>query len=452
MCRSFVFEWMKHYQRSRQFDPDTIRTGDNSPTLKPFFFIHVADLHLGSPLKGVGSSSPATAGQLRSATFDAFSRLIDLCIEKSVDFLLVSGDVFDLAGRSLRAQLTFRDGLSRLSEADIRSFVVLGNHDPWDAWSSRISWPEATHIFSPDQVETVIVSVGKTPVAAVSGISYRNQRETRNLASLFSAEQPNLYQIALLHSNCGNNPDHGAYAPCSVNALRKSGFDYWALGHVHEQKILETSPHIVYPGCTQGLTIRESGKHGCYLVSVTTDLRTALTFQPLDKLRWQSLEISIAGLETLDNLDRLMAETLSRICEEGEQRPVIGRIRLTGRGPLYIPLRQQTTAEELLERSRQLGGQLSPPVWIQSIENQCRPDINLEKRQAMDDLLGQVLRSAKDLGARPGALSAELMPALADIYNHPRLDRHLDAFTPSGLEKLLQDAALICYDLLESDP
>ena len=419
--------------------------------MKAFSFIHAADLHLGSPFKGVGSGSPATAGQLRSATFDAFSGLMDLCIEKGVDFLLVAGDIFDFSSRSLRAQLTFRDGLSRLSEAGIRAFVVLGNHDPWETWSNRISWPAGAHIFSPDQVETVIVSVDKTPVAAVSGISYRNQHETRNLASLFKKEQPNLYQIALLHSNCGNNPDHGAYAPCSVEGLRKSGFDYWALGHVHEHKILDTLPHIVYPGCTQGLSIRETGEHGCYLVSVSTDRHTALTFQPLDRLRWQSLEITIAGLETLDNLDRVISETLSHISGEESPRPVICRIKLTGRGALYTRLRQKTTAEELLERTRQLGEQLTPPIWIQSIEYRCRPDVDLEKRLAMDDLLGQVLRSARDIGIRPEALATELKPVLTDIYDHPRLGRHLTALTSSDFGKLLQDAALICYDLLESD-
>ena len=419
--------------------------------MKTFSFIHAADLHLGSPFKGIGSGSPATAELLRSATFDAFSGLIDLCVEKSVDFLLVAGDIFDFSSRSLRAQFTFRDGLSRLSEAGIRAFVVLGNHDPWDAWSSRISWPEGVHIFSPDRVDTTVVSVNGTPVASVSGISYRNQRETRNLASLFKSEQSDIYQIALLHSNCGNNPDHGAYAPCSVNELRKSGFDYWALGHVHEHKVLDTLPHIVYPGCTQGLSIRETGQHGCCLVSVTTDRRTALTFHPLDKLRWQSPEISIAGLGTLDNLDRMMAEALSQINEEERPRPVIGRIKLTGRGPLYHQLRQKTVAEELLERTRQLGDQLSPPVWIQSIENQCRPDVDFEKRQLMDDLLGQVLRNVSQLGTRPGALPAELIPVLSDIYDHPRLGRHLGALSPSDLEKLLRDAALICYDLLESD-
>ena len=85
--------------------------------MKPFSFIHAADLHLGSPFKGIGSDLATAAETLRSATFDAFSALIDLCIEKSVDFLLVAGDVFDLSDRSLRAQLAFRGGLTRLSKA-----------------------------------------------------------------------------------------------------------------------------------------------------------------------------------------------------------------------------------------------------------------------------------------------------------------------------------------------
>ena len=420
--------------------------------MKSFSFIHAADLHLGSPFKGAGSKLPASAGQLRSATFDAFSGLIDLCLEKSVDFLLVAGDVFDLSDRSLRAQLTFRDGLARLSEADIRSFVVFGNHDPWEAWSSRISWPEKAHIFSPDHVETIIVSVNQAPAAAVSGISYRKQHQSRNLAALFKADHPDLYQIGLLHGNCGNQPDHGAYAPCSVDALRQSGLDYWALGHVHEKKILDTNPCIVYPGCTQGLSIRETGDHGCYLVSVSAERRTTLSFQPLDRIRWRLVEISIAGVETLDGLDRMIAAELAQIREAAEMRPVIGRICVTGRGPLYMSLRQPTAAEELLDRCRQLGELQSPPVWVQDIEFTCRPDVDLTRRQETDDLLGQILKTVSELGAESATLSDRLMPALKDVYENPKLSRFLATLTPADLKRLLQDSALLSYDLLESEP
>jgi len=419
--------------------------------LKPFSFIHAADLHLGSPFKGVGSKLPAVADTLGAATYNAFSGLIDLCLEKKVDFLLVAGDVFDLSDRSLRAQLTFRDGLARLSEAGIDSFTALGNHDPWDAWAGRISWPERAHLFSPDQVETIPVVIDEIPVAAISGISYRTQRQTEDLSAKFSASHPDLYQVALLHSNCGNQPDHEAYAPCSLESLRKSGFDYWALGHVHEKKILETHPHIVYSGCIQGLSIRETGARGCWLVSVDADRQAELSFQPLDKLRWQSTELSIGDLESLDDLDRTLSETLSSTCEKGEGRPVILRIRLTGRGALYKPLRQQSISEDLLDRSRELGSLQSPPVWVQDIRIDCRPEVDLDQRLAMDDLLGQVLRSAGELDQASEVLPDRLMPILSNLYRHTRIARYLDGPSSPELQALLRDAALICFDLLESD-
>jgi hypothetical protein len=107
--------------------------------------------------------------------------------------------------------------------------------------------------------------------------------------------------------------------------------------------------------------------------------------------------------------------------------------------------------EELLERSRDLGAQESPSVWVQDLSIDCRPGVDMDRRSQMNDLLGQVLKNAKDLGLAPDALAEHLMPVLSDLYQHTRLSRHLEAPSPSELQTLLQDAALICYDHLESD-
>src|SRR3989304_885803 len=109
--------------------------------MRPFSFVHAADLHLDSPFKGMTADNPAIAHSVSSATFDTFDSLIDLCIQKQVEFLLIAGDVYDGADRSLRAQLRFRDGLARLAKNEIDSFVVHGNNDPFDSRSSAIEWP-----------------------------------------------------------------------------------------------------------------------------------------------------------------------------------------------------------------------------------------------------------------------------------------------------------------------
>jgi hypothetical protein len=108
--------------------------------------------------------------------------------------------------------------------------------------------------------------------------------------------------------------------------------------------------------------------------------------------------------------------------------------------------------EELLERSRDLGAQESPSVWVQDLANDCRPEADMDRRSKMDDLLGQVLKNAKDLGLAPDILPERLMPVLSDLYRHKPLSRHLDGLSPTELQTLLQEAALICYDYLEPDP
>ena len=136
-----------------------------------FSFIHAADLHLDSPFATLSPNNPDLAAMLRSGTFEAFDKVMQLCLEKRVDFLLVAGDIYDGADRSLRAQVKFRDGLKRLSEAGIRSFVVYGNHDPLDGWSSTLEWPPSVHLFG-DHVETLEVKRNGSLLACIQGISY----------------------------------------------------------------------------------------------------------------------------------------------------------------------------------------------------------------------------------------------------------------------------------------
>ena len=72
--------------------------------MKLFSFVHTGDLHLDSPFKGISSVSDEISLRLREATFEAYDNIIDLCIDRGVDFLLIAGDVYDGAEKSLQAQ------------------------------------------------------------------------------------------------------------------------------------------------------------------------------------------------------------------------------------------------------------------------------------------------------------------------------------------------------------
>ena len=66
-----------------------------------FKFIHAADVHLDSPLKGLARYEGAPAQRIRSATRRALERLVQVAIDEAVAFVVFAGDIFDGDWREL---------------------------------------------------------------------------------------------------------------------------------------------------------------------------------------------------------------------------------------------------------------------------------------------------------------------------------------------------------------
>lgn len=155
--------------------------------MTPFRFVHTARLHLDSPFVGVQDVDEHVASELRKATFDTFDRIVELCLERGADFLLVAGDIYDSHDRSLRAQLRLRDGLRPLSEAGIPRFIVHGNHDPLDSWAATLEWPEGVHIFGGNLDTAQPVERDGEMSSHVYGISYPTQKARKSLTTYSAA-------------------------------------------------------------------------------------------------------------------------------------------------------------------------------------------------------------------------------------------------------------------------
>jgi DNA repair protein SbcD/Mre11 len=183
-------------------------------------FVHAADLHLDTPFAGIARLDGDLAARLQRASLEAFEALVDLTLERDAAMLLLAGDVYDGAERGIRAQLTMHRELSRLAAADIRTCIVAGNHDPLDGWSAIDSWPGLVTEFGATEPGIVEVERDGDLLAVVTGISYAQRDEHRNLARLLRRTGVDVLHIGLLHANVGSNPDHAPYAPCSVEDLR----------------------------------------------------------------------------------------------------------------------------------------------------------------------------------------------------------------------------------------
>ena len=266
-------------------------------------FVHAADLHLDSPFKGLRDAAPeGIAGEISNATFRTYDNIIDLCIRERVAALLVAGDVYDGAERSLRAQRKFIEGLERLDEQGIRSFVCHGNHDPLDGWEARLAYPALCHRFGREW-ERVPVFPEDPARAVVHGISYPKSDVRDNLALGLGNVTPAGFSIGLLHANVGSDTGHESYAPCTVDDLRQAGVDYWALGHVHTRRILnERNPVVAYPGNPQGRHPNELGARGVYLVEVDDGGNANVEFRAVDLIRWERVSVDISPLEPEQSL------------------------------------------------------------------------------------------------------------------------------------------------------
>ncbi|UJF31535.1 metallophosphoesterase family protein [Paenibacillus hexagrammi] len=338
--------------------------------MKRLRFLHAADLHLDSPFKGMNQIPATVRERVRESTFEALSLLVNLAIQERVDFIVISGDVYDLADRSLRAQIRFQKALRHLAEEGIPAYIVHGNHDPEDGRAAKLQWPAAVHFFACDRVETAeVVKPGRGVIAHIHGISYATAAVTENLAQRFRAKAEDICQIGLLHTNVDGDASHDNYAPCSKSDLLAAGMHYWALGHVHTREVLNESPAIVYPGNLQGRSIRETGPRGCYIVDIQEDGRAELTFHALDQVRWFRESLSVAGMQTEQELKDRLGELLERVRAEADGRDAVVRIVLEGRGPVHGLLRRGRALDELTAELREDEAERSRFVWIESIED-----------------------------------------------------------------------------------
>ncbi len=257
-------------------------------------FIHAADAHIDSPLKGLEAHDGAPVDVLRGATRRAFENLIQLAIDENIDFMILAGDLYDGDWKDYSTGLFFRRQMARLFEKGIPVYLIAGNHDAASVISRKLSLPENVHVFSTRTTESR--EVAGHPVV-IHGRGFPHRAVPENLVPDFPAAVPDRFNIGMLHTSLTGRPGHDTYAPCSETDLRQKGYGYWALGHIHQPEVISRDPWIVFSGNCQGRDVRESGPHGCRLVTVDDSLEVArVDWRDLDVVRWRVLEIDLSGV------------------------------------------------------------------------------------------------------------------------------------------------------------
>jgi len=412
-------------------------------------FIHTADLHLDTPFKGLSNWNSDLASKLKDATFKSFRKIIDLCLKEKVDFLVISGDIFDSENKSLAAQLKFVSELKRLSERGIPTYFICGNHDPLSSWLEDLQMPENVFQFNSSEVENVTYQKDNSPIADIHGISFQNKVVNQNLARNYQLKSnPSPISIAILHGTIGIPGQHENYAPFKVEDVSNKGFDYWALGHIHKRQIVhEQTPKIVYPGNPQGRDFGETGPKGCYIVEINENNTPELKFESTQLIRFEDVQIDLSGEDKIDKLPERIEEVKTNIDGYDENTSYCLRITLNGRTSLHSLLNKQGEIDQLLEHFNE--GQLNQTnfTWIDMIEVKTQPDIDIERVKKGTDFPAELLKTIEGYENNPKKLEELIKNAEEDLISY-QAKRELAELSESGQKEIHEKAKWMLLDQL----
>jgi DNA repair exonuclease SbcCD nuclease subunit len=408
---------------------------------------------LDTPFDGIARASEHIAEALRDASLDAFDSLVELAIKRDATFLVLAGDIYDGADRGVRAQLRFIKGLKLLHEHRIEVFIVHGNHDPLDGWSAVREWPPNVTVFHSDDVRPVqVIRDGKT-LATVYGISYGQRDVKENLSLRYSRSAETGLHVGLLHCNVGNNSHHEPYSPCTLDDLVSTRMDYWALGHIHSRQILRSGdPWVVYPGNLQGRSPKASelGPKGAMVVEVSDDRVRRVEFSPVDHVRFIHLEQDVDECNDLPTLESALLEQMASARAEHEDRSLVIRTSLKGRGILHRELMRPGTIGELLKSLRQEAHKYHPFIWWESLRDESRDELDFEVLKARGDFSSELLSYTEDLSEDTQKVADFVKRSLGPLVNNLKLGRLVpDLLEAHVRAETLSKAQLLALEYIE---
>ena len=419
-----------------------------------FRFLHVADIHLDSPLLNLTRYEDAPTDAFRGATRQALDNLVQLAIEEEVQFVLIAGDLYDGDCRDFNTPRWLRNRMEELKAAGARLFIIQGNHDAQSRMKRafRLQLPDNVHLFTTNKPETV--SIEELQVA-VHGQGFATASVTEDLSADYPTSRRGWLNIGLLHTNCGAVEGHDNYAPSTIEGLLAKGYDYWALGHIHKRQLVhESDPWIVYPGNIQGRHINEEGQKGCTLVTVEDGRISSVAHRELDVVRWMRCHVDASGCaepgEVLTSVVDAIEDSLAR----AEGRMLAVRLQVTGSTAAHFHLCSYAAhwQEQLLH---DIVDRFDDKVWVEKTEFHTRAAVDVNALTSRDDALGELLRGIRDsdnIEATLREVRGDLEEILKILPTDPRsVDARIDLDDPDQLATVLADVKdILVAQLLQS--
>ena len=357
-------------------------------------FLHVGDVHLGAE-----PESGTDLGPLRKAElWEAFRDIIELCEREQVELLLLPGDLFH--SQPLLRDVKEVDYLfRRLTKTKV--VMIAGNHDcllPSSHYYD-VTFPEYVTFLMDNRVDSVYLPELNTEVF---GLSYETKQIGEARYDEIRINDSGRINILLAHGNILCNDKS---IPIHRSALEAAGFDYVALGHLHNR--LEISQRITYSGSLEPLNRGEIGEKGYILGEIKKEEKGSSEilweFVPHAKREYIPLSFTITAEATELSI---CAGLFERMRERGLNHMYL--VTLTGTRAREAVWKPEVIAEVLWKR----GG------IVIEVKDETVPDFPIEalREEQADTLVGRFIdrmEHVEDKTIRSLALQYGLQALLA---------------------------------------
>ncbi len=387
----------------------------------PFRFVHTADIHLDSPLRTLALRNPDLAELIGNATRCAFTAIVDLCLHEGVDALLLSGDLYDGDQTSMKTARFLAGEMGRLHQAGIRTFIVRGNHDALSRITRELTLPPSAKVFG-GRAEAVSIHSASGMEVAIHGVSFAQAHAPESLLPKYRAALPGVANLGLMHTSLAGTPGHDAYAPCSLADLSQTGFDYWALGHIHKRDVPKTKGSVVMPGMPQGRDINEAGAKSVTLVTIGDDGKISLEERVTSVAEFVRVPVDLEGATEWQEIAPRMTQALEAARAATRSEHMVARLVLKGRTPLAWRMRRDG---DILRAEADQRASLVGRGWIDKVEVECLPDVPeqagppaADPLQELRRLVDEEIISSPELQAQALALADELRGQLPPECRH----------------------------------
>ena len=323
--------------------------------------LHTGDIHLDNPftLEDV-SRSEARRGELR----ETFSSVMNYIRANEIRLCLITGDVFDY-------EFATRETVSLVireieNTPDCRFIISPGNHDPYTPNSiyAKTEFPSNAYIFRSAQMEKFeFPELG----CDVYGYAFTAPFMETNPMIGVRPDDPERINILCAHGDTAS--PISKYCPVTERDIFDSGFDYVALGHIHNSQGIrrEGNTYYAYCGCLEGRDYSESGYKGAIVGSISKENGEAtvdLSQMRFSRRRYADERLNVTGasdpaeisaaLTELITRENFGEDTLLRVTLEGSVSPALrvaaGDLAAVTGGLYSFELRDETLP--LFDRDR----------------------------------------------------------------------------------------------------